>query len=86
MVACLDRVAGTDQVSEALGLVHSSPEGLKQEHDPALAALCSQSVPSNLIFKSYFLTKPGSFGFAKYHHEVIKVHLFSHQRVFHYSK
>ena len=86
-MACLDRVAGTDP--EALGLVHSSPEGLKQEHDPALAALaalCSQSVPSNLIFKSYFLTKPGSFGFAKYHHEVSKVHLFSHQRVFHYSK
>ena len=44
--------------------------------------LCSQSVPSNSIFKSYFLTKPGTFGFAKYYHEVIKVHLFSHQRVF----
>ena len=28
---------------EALGLVHSSPEGLKQEHDPALAEMCAET-------------------------------------------
>ena len=74
-------VAGTDP--EALGLVHSSPEGLKQEHDPASAEVCALRVFHLTQFLSHiFLRNLGLLVFAKYYHEVIKVHLFSHQRVF----